>query len=261
MKIWVFSDLHLEGCDWEPNIVPDCDLIIAAGDIHDPGREALPWLARISGGKPVIYVPGNHEWYAHKERFTIEEEIVRMRQAADETSVHLLMDESVIIDGVRILGSTLWTDFAIDGDERRAMAMAALGMNDHRVIYPKVVGMPLHPGESRDWHRQSRIWLEDELAKDGDWNSTIVVTHHLPHPNSIDDKYKSSALTPAFVSDLSDLVESCGAELWVHGHTHTSQDYLAGKTRVLCNPKGYGPSGNYATYENKAFDPVMVVTI
>ena len=75
------------------------------------------------------------------------------------------------------------------------------------------------------------------------------MTHHLPHPNSVDEKYKSSALTPAFVSDLSDLVENCEAKLWFHVHTHTGQDYLAGATRVLCNPKGYGTSGNYATYE------------
>ena len=261
MKFWVFSDLHLEGCDWEPEPMPNCDVIIAAGDIHDPGHKAVEWLNRISDGKPVIYVPGNHEWYAHNERFTVKDEIKRMQKAAKGTSIHLLMDESLILDDVRILGSTLWTDFAYFGDERRSMFVAAMGMNDHRVIYPEVVGMPLHPGESRDWHRQSRAWLEDELSKEGDWRATIVVTHHLPHPNSVSEKYKDSAFNPAFVSDLSALVESCGAELWVHGHTHTSCDYMAGKTRVLCNPKGYGPRRGSSNYENSGFDPMMVVTI
>jgi hypothetical protein len=68
-------------------------------------------------------------------------------------------------------------------------------------------------------------------------------------------------LTPAFCSDLSELVANSGAALWVHGHTHASCDYFAGQTRVVCNPKGYGPVRTGGEYENPDFDSGLVVEI
>jgi Icc-related predicted phosphoesterase len=89
----------------------------------------------------------------------------------------------------------------------------------------------------------------------------VVVTHHLPHPGSIHPRFADDALTPAFCSDLSELVESSGAVLWVHGHTHESCDYVAGGTRVVCNPKGYGPIRQGGRYENMNFDPGLAIEI
>ena len=58
MKLWILSDLHFESCDWDlPASKPDYDVLIAAGDIHDPASLGITWLAARSGGKPVIYVP------------------------------------------------------------------------------------------------------------------------------------------------------------------------------------------------------------
>jgi hypothetical protein len=68
-------------------------------------------------------------------------------------------------------------------------------------------------------------------------------------------------LAPAFCSDLSELVEGSGAALWVHGHTHASCDYVAGQTRVVCNPKGYGPVKTGGEYENPEFDAGLIVEI
>ena len=276
MRIWLFSDLHLEGCDWRPPVRPDFDVLVAAGDIHDPAFLAVEWLADVSGGKPVIYVPGNHEWYAHRAPMTVEQGVEALYAEARGTNVHVLMDEAVVLQdgdgrGVRFLGSTLWTDFAI-GEGRGgmnaegAMAYAAVGMNDHRVIYTGSLGNRMSPAESREWHRTSRAWLEAELAKgspegEGAWHATVVVTHHLPHPRSVSERFRGSPLTPAFASDLSELVEDGGAALWIHGHTHDSFDYQAGGTRVVCNPKGYGPNARRASHENGAFEPALVVDV
>ena len=261
MKLWILSDLHLEGCSWQPDRVPDFDVLVAAGDIHDPAWLAIPWLEALAGGKPVVYVPGNHEWYAAKALFTIEDGVTRLREAAKNSGVRVLMDESVVLDGVRFLGSTLWTDYEAGGDARRAMAAAERGLNDHRFIYTRYVGNRMLPQDALAWHRTSRAWLETELPKRGDWDRTVVVTHHLPHLRSVDAAYRSSALNPAFVSDLSALVEQGGAALWVHGHTHSSHDYVAGGTRVVCNPKGYGPGGRSERHENSAFVPDKVVDL
>jgi Icc-related predicted phosphoesterase len=67
------------------------------------------------------------------------------------------------------------------------------------------------------------------------------VTHFLPAPPSISEKYHNDPLNPYFCSDLTSLIEEVQPDLWIHGHTHESCDYSIGKTRVICNPRGYVP--------------------
>lgn len=57
-----------------PVPVPEFDVLIAAGDIHDPLSEGVRWLAERTDGRPVIYAPGNHEWYAHRRSFTVSDQ-------------------------------------------------------------------------------------------------------------------------------------------------------------------------------------------
>lgn len=262
MKIWVFSDLHIEQSDWDlPEPHPDCDVIVAAGDIHF-ATDAVRWLDERSRGRPVVYVPGNHEWYSYSRPFTVESEASSARAAAVGTNVHLLLDDEVVVDGVRFLGSSLWTDYALYGDVEMAMEVARSSLNDHRLIFPTDLGIPLTPARAMSWHAASVAFLTTRLAAPAiDFGRTVVVTHHLPHPRSVHRKYGDNILNAAFASDLSHLVESGCAVLWIHGHTHSSCDYPAGTTRVVCNPKGYGPRAGGGGFENASFDPRLVIEV
>jgi Icc-related predicted phosphoesterase len=260
MKLWILSDLHIEQSLWDlPEERPDHDVLVAAGDIHF-AVDGVRWLAERSEGKPVIYVPGNHEWYAYKRRLIIEEELPAARKLAHELGVHFLWDDDVTIDGVRFLGTSLWTDYALYGEIADAMAYAKEEMSDHYVIFPRRDIKPLDPGEARNWHLKSRVWLSEKLQARVP-GKTVVVTHHLPHPNSIAAQYVGDRLTPAFCSDLSEIVEGSNAALWIHGHTHSSCDYMAGATRVVCNPKGYGPRSVHGRIQNEAFNERLVIEI
>ena len=43
-----------------------------------------------------------------------------------------------------------------------------------------------------------------------------------------------------YSSDLDEFIEDHPEiRLWTHGHTHHEFDYMIGKTRVVCNPRGY----------------------
>lgn len=58
---------------------------------------------------------------------------------------------------------------------------------------------------------------------------------------------------------MSPIVENAGAALWVHGHTHSSFDYMAGETRVVCNPFGY--AANCPGEPNREFDGTLTVEV
>ena len=59
MIINIVSDVHLSLASLD---IPetDADLVILAGDIGRPAT-AVSWMSKFA--KPVLYVPGNHEFY------------------------------------------------------------------------------------------------------------------------------------------------------------------------------------------------------
>jgi Icc-related predicted phosphoesterase len=91
-------------------------------------------------------------------------------------------------------------------------------------------------------HVRSREYLEAELDKTGDWDTTVVVTHHAPSINGIEDTDLPFDLDAAYASNLDHLVAK--ADCWIHGHVHRADEYqgkLGG--RVIQNARGYSDSG------------------
>lgn len=251
MKIRVLSDLHLEIHDWNPPEA-EADVIVLAGDIHS-GARGVEWARRQFPVTPVLYVPGNHEFYGRD----VEETLSDLRRAGRRFGVDVLQGRGVAIGGIRFLGATLWTDFALHGADvhsiARAMSAAKYGMSDFRVIRHATHGL-FRPEHARALHLEQVSWIRERLADEFP-GPTILVTHHLPHQRSIHRKYLGSSLNPSFASDLSDLLRPPVA-IWIHGHTHESCDYIEEGTRVICNPRGYGP------FElNAAFDPILTIEI
>lgn len=251
VKIRVLSDLHLELHDWNPPDVA-ADVIVLAGDIHS-GARGIEWARRQFPLTPVFYVPGNHEFYG----WDIQETLPRLQQAGRRFGVDVLQGRGVIIGGVRFLGATLWTDFALHGADvqsiARAMSDAKYGMSDFSVIRHGAHGV-FRPEHSRAMHVEQVCWLRERLADEFP-GPTVVITHHLPHPRSLHWKCWGSPLNPGFASDLS-LLMGPPVAAWIHGHIHESCDYLEQGTRVLCNPRGYAP------FElNVAFDPMLTIEI
>lgn len=95
------------------------------------------------------------------------------------------------------------------------------------------------------------------------WSEKDVTAfiHHAPHPGSVAERLANDGLTPCFVSDLLDVIERHRPALWIDGHTHDSFDYRVGRTRIVCNPKGYGPKRPGTRLENAEFDVGKVVEV
>ena len=247
MRLHILSDLHLEFAGFRVPSV-DCDVVILAGDTH-VGCEGIAWAADTFGDRPVVYVPGNHEYYG----YALPKHVADMRRATRGTSVHVLDRGVLELDGVRILGCTLWTDFALDGHPRLARRLADETLWDYREISVLPRGRHLQPADTARRHHQARRWLQDELARAS--GPTVVATHHAPSRQSVSPEADDKPYTPAYASNLDDLVAGSGAALWIHGHTHLPRDYRLGATRVVCNPRGY-PGQNADT-----FDPGLVLEV
>jgi 3',5'-cyclic AMP phosphodiesterase CpdA len=246
VKIRVLSDLHLEAD--EPLAIPyaQADLVVLAGDIHNHA-EGVRWAAEnFDSDVPIVYVPGNHEYY-DGEFGALEAAMQDAARSVD--NVHYL-NNATLVDRYgkwRVLGTTLWTDFAlfgVSGDAlTRAQEACARVMLDYRgviqISWPEPDGEPrsFATSDSLALHEHARAWLESELAKPFG-GKTIVVTHHAPFKESLAEKYAQDVVSAGFVNDLPSLARE-PVSLWIHGHTHTAFDYTVGNTRVVCNPRGY----------------------
>lgn len=252
MRVQILSDTHLEMGPGTPAEVArerglevaetGADVVVLAGDIA-AGADGVTWAAQRWPDRPVLYVPGNHEFY-HRG---VEPVVAACREAARGTSVHVLAGDAVTIAGVRFLGTTLWTDFALFGNVRAGEAAAAEVMTDFRVIPDPETGI-LEPERTRQWHHAAVAWLERELAVPA---PTVVISHHAPHRRS--DHFCNTA-SAAFVSDLPGLIHACGPRLWIHGHTHGRDDYQVAATRIVSNQFGYDG-------EDTGFDPAFAVDL
>jgi predicted phosphodiesterase len=276
MKLLAMSDLHLEYADLDVPETIEFDVAILAGDIVCPGSGLVHWVRRtpaLQRAKAIVVVSGNHEYFDR----ALQQEAAAMREAARRQrapALHLLDCGQVVIDGVRFLGCTLWTDFELRidtaagavSDRERGIAVASRTMADYRTIgwldevaaQAGAAPRQLTPYDTLRLHAEQRAWLERALAETFD-GPTVVVTHHGPHRGSLARRFAADWVSTAYLSELPTRFFDVPA-LWVHGHTHTSHDYRVGRCRVVCNPRGYQARGMPAP-ENPQFQPGLVLAI
>lgn len=223
----------------------DADVVVLAGDIG-LGTQGIEYARTLK--KSVVIIPGNHEFY-HREMASTLNDLAN----AASGDVHLLLDSETVIGGVRFVGGPLWTDFMLCGVYERWYAeQAALrGISDfqvigngHRKLLPEDVKL-MHE------HCKERIRKVLDTPFNG---KTVVVTHFLPHPRSIAHKYRYREME-RFNAYYCSKLDLSGADLWLHGHTHESCDYVEGTTRVVCNPRGYRHQ------VNPNYNPALVLQI
>ncbi len=252
MKLQIFSDLHADVARHRPiAVASEVDAIIVAGDVCEGAENGFARLRQIVPMQiPICMVMGNHEYY----RRHFASELAAARQAAPLYGIYLLENDVFTLGGVRFIGCSLWTDYALFGDVTRAMLVAAHGLNDHRrITWSKQPWHRFRPQEAWRLHRQSRVFIEATLAQPFT-GTTIVVTHHAPHPGSLHPRYQSDLLSAAYLSDLTEVIKAGRPNFWIHGHVHSSFDYRVFGTRIICNPQGYAN-------ENPNFNTALLLEV
>jgi predicted phosphodiesterase len=248
MKFRLLSDLHLEFEDRVTDFTPmpqkdeKTTVLILAGDIA-LGIEAVPFIKQMCKRfYKVVYCLGNHEFYYNEYNKTR----ARWNDMAEMPGNFILLDDHVaIIDDVRLVGGTLWTDFS--GGDYFAKSLAQHGMNDYNCAKikeqneeGKYFKRKLHPNDTVLAHMQTLMLIRETVRVPFE-GPTVVITHHLPHPLCVAQQFRSDPLNPAYVTNLDYVIEANEIAVWVHGHTHTNVDVEVHGTRILCNPRGYTP--------------------
>lgn len=279
MKLQLLSDLHLERHpDFVPDPAPGADILVLAGDIGSYQRGSrlmaddfgLSRFSPLSPGSPwktVLYIPGNHEFDGLDFARTSD----RLRTLCAQLGIIWLERRSIVIDGVRFVGSTLWTDFDSVGlhsarvrhhpegevslttvlrQREKAFRAANHYLSTNTTLMD---GKPLLAADMRGLGLESQAWLREALAVPHA-GPTVVVTHFAPSLRSHDPRYGITPGTAGFCNALDDLLPA--ARLWLHGHLHCPVDYVAEtvtdgeprRCRVIANPLGYLEKGEQAGF-------------
>ncbi len=257
------SDLHLEAQpDLHPRPAPDADLLVLAGDIgsyqrgsrlQDEDFGLTRFSPRQGWPAPVLYVPGNHE-YDNRDFDATHD---RLRALCAELGITWLEREEVVLQGVRFLGTTLWTDFdalalAPEAPEPalgQVLKMRHKAFRAANFYLEKAAAMrDGRPMLAEAWREQGLVcqqWLREALGRPFD-GPTVVVTHFAPSLRSADPRYGVTPSTAGFCNSLEPLLAQ--AQLWLHGHLHCQHDYMAHGCRVVANTLGYAAKGEQADF-------------
>lgn len=96
--------------------------------------------------------------------------------------VDVLENEMLIINGVRILGTTARTDFTSSDDQIAACKMAKEWMNDFRYIRIDTNYRRLRPYDLVTRNHAARAWLTDSLTKNLKAKRSSLPTMLQRHP-------------------------------------------------------------------------------
>lgn len=255
-NLQILSDLHFEhhhdeGESFMSKLNPEgVDILVMAGDIAPTHGGILQnaFHEVCKKYKNVVYVSGNHEYYKSSIRLGND----RLSKVKIK-NLHILHNEAKTVDGVRFYGGTMWFPEAYDPMTQ----LAKTRMNDFYQISDME---PECYRENTDFVNKYGLNMTDK---------TVVLTHHLPSPESTPHRFRRSHLNPFFVCDMQDKIACCTVpQLWIHGHTHDQTDYEMHVTypltpeekpetlRVVANPLAYPGEPSGLQYQEK-----LVITV
>lgn len=209
--------------------------LVLAGDI-DVDKHVFASLKHYAKQfKYVVYTPGNHDyWNANISKFV--DKLNQQLKEANILNVFILDGSFIILEDVTFVGGTLWTDFG--KEDPLSMYSAPNTMNDYRKITMGEFYSKLRPAHLLAEHYRVRNFIKDIALNNPD--KLVVVTHHAPSFNSMDDMFSHDKIGNNFYySELTELFEIDAITHWIHGHSHCAIDYMINGTNVMCNPKGY----------------------
>ena len=188
--------------------------------------------------------------HRHNTIHLTDEAHAQLRDTCERLGLIWLERETRVIEGVRFIGTTLWSDYDALGEREKAYRAA-----NHYLS--KMAGQrhgELFDAEAmRTLALECQRWLRGALAEPFN-GTTVVVTHFAPTLHSADPRYGLTPGTAGFCNKLDDWLPK--ADLWLHGHLHCPTDVQVGRCRIVANPLGYAVKN-----EQDGFIPQQLIEV
>lgn len=246
-KLHIISDLHLDTWGMEPPIC-DADACAVLGDVHE-GVAGFDFLRRIADTKPVLLVLGNHEFYLSslKDTYAAWEE-----KAKEHGNIILIQNSTHVLNNVRFVGGTLWTDF---NNQNPIQLMQGQGVTkDYLYIDNDERDERITTSFILSEHLKTKTYIQSVLETPFE-GKTVVLSHHAPSYRCVPEKYDGHPHNYMYCSDLDSVIYYNDLDVWAFGHMHSKSDFNFEGKRIIANPRGTNK------YPNDEFNPYLVINI
>ena len=242
-KIRIISDLHLDLNKRYPLKLEKDVFTVIAGDTSGDPKHGSNWIQRhIKNG---VFVSGNHLVY-NKSGLTIQElrEIYASNFPESKSMTYLekMTEKGVFykkVDGILFVGSTLYTDFRLNGRYENNVYWSRRRMNDYHwgLVKDDRLGtiIKLNPEYLAECFKKTLAAFTEVIErfqKEEPDTPVVVVTHYCPSKKCISEAYLDSEIN----------------------HIHSQDSFKVGNCLVVMNPRGY-----VDRCEDAQFDPELYV--
>jgi hypothetical protein len=184
----------------------------------------------------IIFVPGKREYECgnRHRKYTVEMLLEKAKKIAQQTNVIVLDRETIFLDGIIIIGATLWSHTPMVHKffiEKTIYKKQNIFFGISEKISVKKINL---------LYNDATNFIKEELQKAKQNNHRcIVLTHHAPTlRNTFDPHMEGSIQTLAFASNLENLM-GFPVHVWVFGHTVWCCDRFIQNSRLVNNSRGY----------------------
>lgn len=228
MRFQVISDIHLEfGRDIK--LTCNAPFLLLAGDIGNPCKKAYSKFIERAATKfeHVFIIVGNHEYYQPRNIPMQSVAATVATICAQFDNVHFLDNSYYDLEGLRIIGSTLWSNIHKNAPD----------INDQKCVYTSV-GMQATRKDIISLHHQAVEFISTAIANSD--LPVLVLTHHLPSYALILPEYKRQFenYNSHFASDLNAIIKA-PVVAWVCGHSHGFNHQVINDVNCYMNAYGY----------------------
>lgn len=244
MRLYIFSDLHLDARDNAPmyHLIPSSikedAIAIISGDICSLNQPTLMHhtLLTISQSyRYVLFVPGNHEY--HGIDFIETNAILsKLLNIIDANNLFILNRQHIVLDNVLFIGATLWSAF--DGIETALKNRPITPIRKYKWTNEPQLTTAEKIMRLKILHEMDKNYIFETLNRHPSARAKVVITHHAPSFQSISSSYKRSQMHGLYASNIENEIIEHKPNLWVHGHTHEFKAYQIANTNIIVNPLG-----------------------
>ena len=174
--------------NWNEIIEPKAEILCLLGDIgmisiESERNRLLRFLAYCCDSfQKVLFISGNHEYYnsgIKGDEIMCMDDIDQVLYSFEDIfngKFKYLNSESIIIDGVLFLGTTLWSEM-LNTDCKQVVEGF---LKDYKVIFKENKTTKISSTQTHELFIKNKKWLIDNIESNNGKLPICVLTHHTP---------------------------------------------------------------------------------